>query len=148
MSVLAMIRLLHHAVWNGDERAGSKLQSSFSPSDNNVQDLVCEATDVIVSESLKSLSAEIRDEEVYAKLVAIACRAVLGEYTGKEQVPISGERIPIAEPINRSTRFLPATITSRTLGALARVVRHSQNRWLDDSRVFSLPSNSSKLPAF
>lgn len=121
-----MIRLLHHPVGNGDERAGSKLQSSFSPSDNNVQDLVREATDVIVGVSLQSLSAEIRDEEVYAKLVAIACRARLGEHTGKEQVPICGKRIPITEPINRSARFLPATITNRTLGALKCVVRHSQ----------------------
>jgi len=87
VSVLAMIRLLHHAVWNGDERAGSKLQSSFSPSDNNVQDLICEATDVIVSESLKSLSAEIRDEEVYARLVAIACKALLGSIPGNSRSP-------------------------------------------------------------
>lgn len=84
VSVLAMIRLLHRPVWNGDERAGSKLQSSFSPSNNNVQDLVCEAMDIIVSVHLKSLSAEIRDEEVYAKLVSSACRARLGEHTGKE----------------------------------------------------------------
>jgi hypothetical protein len=69
---MAVIRRLHHPVWNGDERAGSKLQSSFSPSDNNVQDLVGEAKGVFVSVSLNGLSAEIRDEEVYAKLVAIA----------------------------------------------------------------------------
>jgi hypothetical protein len=123
-----MIRLLHRPVWNGDERAGSKLQSSFSPSNNNVQDLVFEAMDIIVSVHLKSLSAEIRDEEVYAKLVSSACRARLGEHTGKEQVPIRGKGIPITEPINRSARFLPATITNRTLGALKCVVRHSQRR--------------------
>jgi hypothetical protein len=82
-----MICLLHHPVGNGDERAGSKLQSFFSPSDNNVQDLVCEATDVVVNVFLQSLRAEIRDEEVYARLVAIACRARLGEHYREKAGP-------------------------------------------------------------